>query len=81
MNTLFIVIGAIVAVVCVVLNVTILLQQKRSAGLSGSMAGMGAGQTYWDKNKGRSLEGQLELWSKILGGVFMALCLLLSFVK
>jgi len=80
MDILFYVILGVVGVVCLVLNVAILLQKKRSAGLSGTMAGMGASQTYWDKNKGRSLEGQLEMWSKILGAVFMALCLLLSFI-
>jgi len=80
-NMLFIVIGVIIGVACVLLNVAILLQKKRSAGLSGTMAGMGSGQTYWDKNKGRSLEGQLEFWSKILGAVFMLLCLVLSFIK
>jgi len=81
MNILFIIVGAVIGVLCVLLNVMILLQKKRAAGLSGAMTGMGGGQTYWDKNKGRSLEGQLEFWSKVAGGAFMAMCLLLSFVK
>jgi len=80
MEILFYVVAGVIGAVCIVLNVAILLQKKRSAGLSGTMAGMGAGQTYYDKNKGRTLEGQLETWSKILGAVFMVLCLLLSFI-
>ena len=81
MDVLFIVMAVVIAIVCVLLNVVILLQKKRSAGLSGSMAGMGASQTYWDKNKGRSREGQYETWSKILGAAFMILCLILSFIR
>jgi len=82
MQVLFYIIASVIAAACILLNVFILMQKKRSAGLSGTMAGMGAsGQTYWDKNKGRSLEGQLEMWSKILGAVFMVLCLILSFIR
>jgi preprotein translocase subunit SecG len=57
----------------------ILLQKKRSAGI-GSLAGMGASQTYWDRNKGRSFEGTLEFLTRIGGGVFfifsLAMCVL-----
>ena len=80
MEILFYAILVVIGLVCLGLNVAILMQKKRSAGLSGSMAGMGASQTYWEKNKGRSQEGRLELASKIMGAVFMVLCLLLSFI-
>jgi preprotein translocase subunit SecG len=60
--------------------VMILMQNKRSSGLSGSLSGMGASsQTYWDKNKGRSIEGTLERYTKIGGAVLMILCLIMNF--
>jgi preprotein translocase subunit SecG len=53
--------------------------QKKGSGL-GNIGGMGESQTYWDKNKGRSLEGALERYSKLLGAAFMILSLVLCFV-
>jgi preprotein translocase subunit SecG len=55
------------------------MQKKRSGGM-GSVAGMGNVDTYWDKNKGRTLEGTLERLTKIgaisLGVLTIVLCLL-----
>ena len=42
--------------ICVFLTVIILLQEGKSAGLG---AISGAADTYWGKNKGRSMEGML----------------------
>jgi len=60
-----------------------ILMQKKRAGLSGSFSGMGASSpapTYWDKNKGRSLEGSLEKYTKIGGAVFMVVALALNLI-
>lgn len=81
MSTLYAVLSVICALLCILTVVLILLQKKRSAGLSGAVSGMGQGQTYWDKNKSRSLEGQLERWTKIFGACFMILCLALNVIK
>jgi len=69
-----------VILLCIAINGMILAQKKKSAGLSGSISGMGAVQTYWDKNKGRSLEGTLEKYTKICGAAFMIICLILNVV-
>ena len=62
------------------LMVMILLQNKESK-LSGGMAGMsGDSGSYWSKNKGRSLEGTLEKYSKIAGVVFLALSVALCLI-
>ena len=42
---------------CIVATVLVLLQEGRSQGL-GAIAG--AAESYWGKNKGRSMEGNLE---------------------
>lgn len=76
MSIPYIILGVIYVLGCAALMVAILLQKKRTAGL-GSIAGMGNSDTYWDKNKGRSLEGSLEKWTKIGGAAFMVLSLLI----
>lgn len=78
MNILYIILSVLVIAVCGAINVMILMQNKRTSGLSGAMSGMGASQTYWDKNKGRSIEGTLEKYTKIAGAAFMILCLVLN---
>lgn len=81
MSILFIILTAVLAIVSVILIGLILMQSKRANGLTGTMTGMGTTQTYWDKNKGRSLEGQLEKYTKITAGIFFVLVLALNFVK
>jgi len=78
---LFNIIAVAVILLCVGINIMILLQKKKSAGMSGSISGMGAsGDTYWDKNKGRSLEGALEKYTKIAGAAFMIACIVLNII-
>ena len=73
MLVLFYVLLVVFLIGCIGLVSAILLQKKRSAGGMGSIAGMGnVADTYWDKNKRRSAEGTLELWTK-LGAVFLAI--------
>jgi len=78
-SVLFIVLCVFYLLGCVALMSIILLQKKRAGGM-GSVAGMGQADTYWDRNKGRSMEGTLEKWTKIGGVLFFifsfALCLL-----
>ena len=54
--------------VCIIATVLVLMQEGRSQGL-GAIAG--AAETYWGKNKGRSMEGNLVKWTKILTGCLM----------
>ena len=73
MSVLFVILSVVFILGCVGLVGAILLQKKRSAGGMGSIAGMGnVADTYWDKNKRRSAEGALEMWTKI-GAVFLAI--------
>jgi len=62
--------------------IIMILMQKKDARLGGGMAGMSSGDssTYWSKNKGRSLEGTLEKYSKIAGAVFMVLSVVLCLI-
>ena len=51
------------------------MQESKSAGL-GAIAG--AADTYWGKNKGRSMEGMLVKITKILAVFFMLLAVVLN---
>lgn len=62
-------------VICVVLSIIVLMQEGKSAGL-GTISG--AAETYWGKNKGRSMEGALEKATKILAALFIILAVLLN---
>ena len=63
-------------IVSLVLTVLVLMQEGKSAGLSGTINGVA--DTYWGKNKGRSMEGQLEKWTKILAVAFFVLAVLVQ---
>ena len=58
-------------IVCIVLTIVVLMQEGKSAGLTGAISGIA--DTYWGKNKGRSVEGTLEKVTKILALIFIVL--------
>jgi preprotein translocase subunit SecG len=60
--------------------VIILLQKKSAQGL-GSIAGMGNSETYWDKNKGRSMEGALGKYTRICGVIFFLFSLVMCVIQ
>ncbi|MDR1642057.1 MAG: preprotein translocase subunit SecG, partial [Clostridiales bacterium] len=67
MSVLYIVLSILFILTCLGLVASILLQKKSSQGL-GSIAGMGNTQdTYWDRNRNRSMEGRLEMITKVGG--------------
>ena len=57
MNILKIILTVIYAIDCIALTVVVLMQEGKQQGL-GSIAGVA--DTYWGRNKGRSMEGNLE---------------------
>ena len=61
--------------VCLALIVIVLAQEGKSAGL-GSIGG--AAETYWGKNKSRSIEGKLVIWTRVLAVLFMVLAAVLN---
>lgn len=65
----------IFVIICIALTVIVLLQEGKSAGL-GSIGGMA--DTYWGKNKGRSMEGNLEKFTKFAAIAFMLLAIALN---
>ena len=63
--------------VCVGLTVIVLMQEGKAAGL-GSIGGIG--DSYWGKNKSRSMEGNLVRFTKFLAAAFLILALALNMI-
>lgn len=75
MAVLRIVLTVILILVSIAFTTVVLMQEGKSAGLG---AISGAAETYWGKNKGRSMEGALVKITKVLGIVFMLLAIVLN---
>ena len=75
MGILRIVLTVVFVLASIALVVLVLMQEGKSAGL-GAIAG--AAETYWGKNKGRSMEGTLVRLTKILAAAFILLAVILN---
>ncbi len=75
MGVLRVILTLIFIVVCIVLSAIVLMQEGKSAGL-GAISGMA--ETYWGKNKGRSMEGLLVKYTKWLAVGFLLLAVILN---
>ena len=62
-------------IICIAIVVLVLMQEGKSAGLSGSINGVA--DTYWGKNKGRSIEGALSKITTVLAALFIVISILL----
>lgn len=71
-RTLFTVLYILISIALIIV---VLLQEGKSAGLG---AISGAAETYWGKNKGRSMEGGLLKSTRILTALFIVISLLLN---
>ena len=75
MEALRVIVTVLYVLICIALTIVVIMQEGKSAGL-GAISGMA--ETYWGKNKGRSIGGKLELATKILAVLFIVLSLVLN---
>ena len=75
MGALRITLMVIFIVICIALVILVLMQEGKSAGLG---AVSGVAETYWGKNKGRSMEGKLVKVTTGLAVAFMVLAVVLN---
>ena len=61
--------------ISIALTVIVLMQEGKSAGLG---AISGAAETYWGKNKGRSMEGRLVMATRIMVMLFLVIAAVLN---
>lgn len=76
MEVLRIILTIVYVLVCIGLIVIVLMQEGKSAGLSGAISGVA--DTYWGKNKGRSMEGTLNKITRYLAIAFLVISVLLN---
>ncbi|MEE1009152.1 MAG: preprotein translocase subunit SecG [Agathobacter sp.] len=75
MQTLNTILSVAFIIISLVITVVILKQEGKTAGL-GALSG--TTETYWSKNKGRSMEGILVKVTRICVILFLALALVLN---
>lgn len=68
-----IILGIVLILLSVAIIVLVLLQEGKSAGLSGAIAG--GAETFFAKNKSRTMESKLVLITKIIAISFFVLAL------
>lgn len=76
MEVLKTILTVVYILICIALTVIVLMQEGKSAGLSGAISGVA--DTYWGKNKGRSMEGALDKATKILAVLFIVISIVLN---
>jgi len=75
MEVVRIILTVLYIIACLVLVAVVLMQEGKSAGLG---AISGAAETYWGKNKGRSMEGKLVKLTTILAICFIVFAIVLN---
>ena len=73
-----ILLGAFLIVTSIALVAIVLMQEGRSDGLSGAIAG--GAETFFGKNKGRTMEEKLVKITKVLAVVFFVLTLIATLI-
>ena len=67
------VVGAVLIISSIIIVFLVMRQQGHQQGLSGAIAG--AADSFFGKNKGRTMEAQLSKFTKIAGSIFFVLAL------
>ena len=75
MEILRIILTIVFIIISIVLSVIVLMQEGKAAGLG---AISGAAESYWGKNKGRSMEGALVKVTKYLTIAFIVIAAILN---
>ena len=75
MGVLRVILTIIFVIDCIALTVVVLAQEGKQQGL-GTIAG--AADSYWGKNKGRSMEGGLVKATTLMAVLFFVLAIILN---
>lgn len=78
MSVIRIILTVLFIIDCIGLTIIVLMQEGKSAGLG---AISGAAESYWGKNKGRSMEGALVKITRVMTVLFMVLAVVLNINK
>ena len=75
MNALGIILGIVLAVVSVAFIIVIILQEGNQQGIG---VVTGAADSYFSKNKARSIDAFLSRWTKVFAAVFVIFVIALN---
>lgn len=78
MNVVKLILAGIYVVLCVALVIIVLFQNSKQQGLSGAISG--TAETFFGKNKGRTIDAKLKKWTAIGAAAFLVLSLVLAFL-
>ena len=78
MSVIRIILTVLFIIDCIGLTIIVLMQEGKSAGLG---AISGAAESYWGKNKGRSMEGTLVKITRVMAVLFMVVAVVLNINK
>ena len=81
MPTVITILKIVLVLVCLGLIVLVMLQEGNEKGLSGSIAGGMSETSYAAKNSGRTKEGQLKKYTRIVLAAFMLIALLINILS
>ena len=76
MQIIKIILSVIFIIDCIALTVVVLMQEGKQQGLGGAISG--AADSYWGKNKGRSMEGMLVKVTRVLVILFLLISIVLN---
>ena len=77
MSVIQIILSIIYVILGVAISVVILMQEGKSNGLGSAIGGIST-DSYWSKNRGRSMEGALEHFTRYGAIVFRVITIILN---
>lgn len=79
MSAIHIILSIIYVILGISISVVILMQEGKSNGLGSAIGGISSSNdSYWKKNRGRSMEGTLEHFTRYGAMVFMVITIILN---
>ena len=77
MNIVKIILTVVYFIICFILVILTLKQDRGDEGLSSTITGAGS-DNFYEQNKGKTREGRMQKWTIILGIVFVILTIALG---
>ena len=77
MSVIQVILSIIYVILGVAISIVILMQEGKSNGLGSAIGGISTDR-YWSKNRGRSMEGALEHFTRYGAIVFMIITIILN---
>ena len=77
MAVIQVILSIIYVILGVAISIVILMQEGKSNGLGSAIGGIST-DSYWSKNRGRSMEGALEHFTRYGAIVFMIITIILN---